>query len=125
MAEVESLRRLGVFYCAPLDLDWTMLRAYWDAYTVLPDGALGPRATDAKSAVLGENSRPDFYAADVDEALRWYRFLFLGRGKPTTHVRVLRALPNEALRAGAPPELLALLDYVATALEAPRATGGC
>ena len=125
MAEVEALRQFGVFYCAPLDLDWTMLRAYWDAYTVHPDGARGPQVTDARAAVLGEDSRPDLYGADADEALRWYRFLFLGRGKPSTHVRVLRGLSDEDLRAGAPPELQALLAHVAAALGAPQPGGEC
>jgi hypothetical protein len=125
MAEVESLRRFGVFYCAPLDLDWTMLRAYWDAYTDVRDGARGPRATDARPTVLGEDSKPHLYGADADEALQWYRFLFLGRGKPSTHVRALRALNDEALSAGAPAELRALLDYVAAAVETPGAAGAC
>ena len=123
MAEVESLRQFGIFYCAPLDLDWTMLQAYWNAYAIPADGGRGPQATDARPAVLGEDSRPDLYDAHADEALRWYRYLFLGRGKPATHSRVLRGLRDDELRASVPSELKALLTFVAAALAAPRPDG--
>jgi putative ATP-dependent endonuclease of the OLD family len=107
------LRQFGVFYCGPLDLDYSMLRAFPAAYHVVEPGRQGPsNRGDPRSAVLGEDGLPALYGADQDEALRWYRYLFLGRGKPSTHVRVLSALPSTDLAAGAPEELRALLTAV-------------
>lgn len=113
-----ALRRHNVFFCAPLDLDYSMLRAYPDAYQVVEPGRNGPSPQgDPRTAVLGENGRVDLYGADQESLLRWYRYLFLGRGKPSTHVRVLSGLTNEALVAGAPEELRALLTAIADRLD--------
>ncbi len=97
----------------PLDLDYSMLRAFPAAYQVVEPGRLGPSVQgDPRVAVLGENGRGDLYAQDKDEALRWYRYLFLGRGKPSTHVRVLSSQTHDVLAAGAPEELRALLTTI-------------
>jgi putative ATP-dependent endonuclease of OLD family len=112
------LRRFGVFYCAPLDLDYSLLGAFPAAYQVVEPGRQGPsNRGDPRSAVLGEDGLPALYGADQEEALRWYRYLFLGRGKPSTHVRVLSALPDDVLAAGAPEELRALLTAIVARLE--------
>jgi hypothetical protein len=70
--------------------------------------------------VLGDEGRGDLYAADQDQLLRWYRYLFLGRGKPSTHVRVLSAQTPQVLAAGAPEELRALLAAIAARLAPAR-----
>lgn len=107
------LQGRGVFFSAMLDLDYAMLQAYYGAYTVLEDGMHGPReGTDARDAVLGEGGNHAAYAADQDNALRWYRYLFLGRGKPGTHVRALSKLSDEQLRATAPQFLAALIEVM-------------
>jgi hypothetical protein len=51
--------------------------------------------------------------------MRWYRYLFLGRGKPSTHVRVLSAQDPAALAVGAPEELRALLNSIVARLTPP------
>lgn len=115
-----ALRRHNVFFCAPLDLDYSMLRAFPAAYQVVEPGRQGPSPQgDPRTAVLGENGRNDLYAADQDVPLRWYRYLFLGRGKPSTHVRVLSGQAADALAAGAPDELRALLASVSARLSPP------
>ncbi|EKP0279232.1 AAA family ATPase [Aeromonas bestiarum] len=115
---VNFLRQFNVFFCAPLDLDYSMLRAFPAAYQVVEPGRLGPSVQgDPRVAVLGENGRGDLYAQDKEEALRWYRYLFLGRGKPSTHVRVLSSQTHDILAAGAPEELRALLTTISTHLE--------
>ncbi len=107
------LRRFGVFFCAPLDLDYMMLTAFPGAYQVIEEGRRGPSATgDPRTAVLGESGRPDLYDGTHDQRLRWYRYLFLGRGKPSTHVRVLGSLDDEALAAQTPEVLRGLLSRV-------------
>ncbi len=109
----DHLRKFGVFFCSPLDLDLTMLSAFPDAYRKLDAGMTGPsQRGDAKLAVLGDDGQPSLYNASFDDQFRWYRYLFLGRGKPSTHVRVLSNVNFEDLREKAPPDLVALLEYV-------------
>lgn len=118
------LRGFGVFFSAPLDLDCSMYKAFPAAYQVLEPGALGPSAKgEPRGAVLGEDGKHALYDATWDEAFRWYRYLFLGRGKPSTHVRVLSSLGAPQLAAGAPEELKALIGYVQAKLE-PAGPGG-
>ena len=117
---VKRLRRFGVFFCAPLDLDYSMLRAFPAAYQVAEPGRQGPsNRGDPRTAVLGDDGLPALYAADQDGLLRWYRYLFLGRGKPSTHVRVLSGLAPADLAAGAPEELRVLLTAIIARLESP------
>jgi putative ATP-dependent endonuclease of the OLD family len=111
------LRQFHVFFSGPLDLDYSMLRAFPAAYQLVEPGRQGPSPRgDPRTAVLGEAGRSDLYTADQDTLLRWYRYLFLGRGKPSTHVRVLSGQTLEALAAGAPEELRALLSSISARL---------
>jgi putative ATP-dependent endonuclease of the OLD family len=113
----DHLRRFGIFFCSPLDLDWSMLSAFPDAYHRLEEGMTGPSERgDAKLSVLGPEGVPAAHAAALDDQFRWYRYLFIGRGKPSTHVRALSYLSAESLRSQAPEELAALLRYVADEL---------
>lgn len=114
------LRTFNVYFCAPLDLDYSMLQAFPAAYQVVDAGRQGPSPNgDPRTAVLGEAGRGDLYPAAEDGALRWYRYLFLGRGKPSTHVRVLSGMDEAMLAAGAPEELTALLQSIAARLSPP------
>lgn len=117
-AWAKRLRQFHVFFSAPLDLDYSMLRSFPGAYQVVEPGRQGPsNRGDPRSAVLGEDGVPTLYGADQDQALRWYRYLFLGRSKPSTHVRVLSTLPSADLADGAPEELRALLADIVARLE--------
>lgn len=112
-----DLRRHNVFFCTPLDLDYSMLRAFSSAYQVAEPGQKGPSSRgDPRTAVLGEAGQGDLYPTDQDTSLRWYRYLFLGRGKPSTHVRVLSGQTPEVLARGSPEELRALLASVVARL---------
>lgn len=111
---VDLFRSFGVFFCWPLDLDMSMLFAF-PAYRDLDEGMRGPAASgDVASAVLGDGGTPGVYAGmGYDELFRWYRYLFLGRGKPSTHIRVLGNMTDvDAVRAAIPEEISALLWYV-------------
>ena len=122
-ASINALRGFGVFFSAPLDLDYSMLTAFMATYQQLQSGMRGPRPGDARTAVLGDEGKPELYDATFDAALLWYRYLFLGRGKPSTHVRVLARLDTETLKAGIPDEFRALLYYVIAALAIVPAQG--
>lgn len=110
---VEKLRELGVFFCAPLDLDYSMLRAFPTAYQIAEAGRRGPSLEgDPRGAVLGEGGKPGLYDSDHDETFRWYRYLFLGRGKPATHLRVLSSLSLEDTAELIPDDLRKLLAEI-------------
>lgn len=91
--------------------------------TKLPESLRGVACKDRFEVPIQVRSAttdlPALYAADQDGLLRWYRYLFLGRGKPSTHVRVLSGLAAADLAAGAPEEPRALLTAIVARLEPP------
>lgn len=111
---VEHLHQHAVFFCTPLDLDMSMLLAFADEYRRLEAGKRGPKTVaQAAKAVLGKDGSPDEYdLKDWKDEFHWYQYLFLGRGKPTTHMHVLSRLTDAVLAKKAPPELRALLSHV-------------
>jgi putative ATP-dependent endonuclease of OLD family len=120
MSWANALRRHHVFFCTPLDLDYSMLRALPASYQVTEPGRTGPsQLGDPRTAVLGEEGRHDLYDAAHEPTLRWYRYLFLGRGKPSTHVRMLSGQDAGMLAANAPEELRALLQAITSRLAPP------
>lgn len=116
---IAELQRHGVFFCTPLDLDMTMLQAFPNEYRALESGMSGPNAAgDAARSVLGPTGNVAAYDAKTwDDAFHWYRYLFLNRGKPSTHIRILGALAAKTLAAGCPEVLKKLVEYVARALQ--------
>lgn len=108
-----QLRGHGVFLSSPLDLDWSLLSAYPHAYTALEDGEQGPSDASAVSAVFGEGVVPDGVDEDL---LRWYRYRFLTRSKPATHLRVLPDIAPSVLAAQMPEELRGLIEYAVAAM---------
>ncbi|MFJ9327355.1 ATP-dependent nuclease [Streptomyces sp. NPDC101230] len=108
------LRTFGVFFATPLDLDYSMLMSFPSAYTHLEPGERGPGSTDPTTTVFGENgTEPAYWGADAKiERLRWYRYLFLSRSKPSTHLRALGRLTDAELKSDAPKVLSALVRYI-------------
>lgn len=116
---MDWLENFNVYFCAPLDMDHTMLIAYEEAYTALEPGMQGPsNRGDPRSVVLGDDVNPNYYNnGDQERLLRWYRYLFLGRGKPSTHVRVLSRLSSEELSGPMPHRLKRMLESIQVLLE--------
>lgn len=112
---LRHLRQHGVFFAGPLDLDHAMLSKLPAAYIALEPGERGPnRDSDPTTAVIGEEGTdPDFWAEPAHlELLRWYRYLFLSRSKPSTHLRALARIADAELAANAPEVLTALVEHV-------------
>ena len=112
---LQHLRTHGVFFAGPLDLDHAMLFNFPAAYTALEPGERGPdRKSDPTTAVIGdEGTDPDFWAEPERlELLRWYRYLFLSRSKPSTHLLALARITDTELAASAPKVLTALVQQV-------------
>jgi hypothetical protein len=116
---IARLRKFAIFLCDPLDLDMTMLTAYSEEYRVLENGMQGPANDDqAARAVLGKQGDPEAYADEWADDFGWYRYLFLGRSKPATHVRVISRIEDKVLSERAPEVLKALLVHVTEAIGA-------
>ena len=118
---MSHLQTFGVYFASGLDLDMLMLKSFPDDYRRLTDGQTGPRegaevAKQAAAAVLGAEGDPTPYSEDTRALFPWYRYLFLGRSKPDTHLRVLSRIPDETLRDGSPEVLAALVESVRGAL---------
>ncbi|MEI8603968.1 ATP-dependent nuclease [Pseudoalteromonas sp. B160] len=108
----------NVYFSSPLDIDYSMLKAFPQQYKVAPDeNSTGPSNSSMPgNAVLGDEGNSAFYAHDLLD-LRWYRYLFLGRGKPSTHIRVLGTIASEQLAQNAPEELRALVQSIHSAIQ--------
>ncbi|GAB7048442.1 hypothetical protein JCM9534A_35680 [Catenuloplanes indicus JCM 9534] len=91
-----------------------MLSRFTAAYTRRKKGEIGPRKTDALAAVIGDESSDEDFWTTPGRArrLRWYRYLFLGRSKPSSHLRALSRLTDDELREGAPKVLVALIKHI-------------
>ena len=102
-----------------------LLKAFPEAYKV-EDGLAGPsipaadaakkeeRDNDAVGAVLkkeGSAVAGLFDSADLEDYY-WYRYLFLGRGKPSSHILAMTRLDDAKLVAQCPPALKSLVEII-------------
>ena len=126
---LEKLEEFGVFFSRPLDLDFMMLRAFPDGYQIVATGAEGPDIPDAEDAdretklkrvvraVLKDaGGVGETYKDEEREAFFWYRYLFLGRSKPATHILALSKIEDEDLAKLSPAVLRRLTNRMKTAL---------
>ena len=111
-----SLNKYGVYFSSPLDLDLAMLKAFPDAYeaTIPPGG--GPELTpeEAASVALSKDGI-DAYDDKLKEykaLMPAYRYHFLTRSKPATHLRALMNLDDNTVQTGMPAFLRLLIDRV-------------
>lgn len=114
---LQALRRESVFFSSPLDLDFSMLAAFPDAYRRPHPGGRGPRTGAAiveekKRVTLKTGGNPTLYDNSFDEEFCWYPYLFLNRSKPETHLAALSSIDSTALFAGAPSELRTLIEHI-------------
>lgn len=130
---VEHLEEFGVFFSAPLDLDFLMLEAFPEEYHATAHEGGGPQIPEeaeayarrilrARRAVLkAEGGDGQTYTDDEKHAFIWYSYLFLGRGKPSTHLLALNQLEDDALGFGAPDVLGRLIHRIENTLNPPPA----
>lgn len=118
---LQALRNQDVFFSYPLDIDFSMLRSFNQAYQHVRPGGQGPRTSDEaiaskKETTLKTGGIPAFYGADFDVAFAWYPYLFLSRSKPETHIAALARIDEGNLAQQAPPEIRALVARVRVVL---------
>jgi len=126
---LNRLKNYNVYFSAPLDLDFLLLEAFEDYYTAketYPKGG-GPRNPDkddepdeyaeylsgAITATLkSPKAEGKLYSEDQHKLMIWYKYHFLGRGKPGTHIQVLPSIPNKELKDGLPEVLQEIFDKI-------------
>ena len=127
---VEALEEHGVFFSFQLDIDYLMLGSFPDAYHQLVPANGGPRIPAPEDEHYCEKVKSAFAAivkkdptsitelppwADSTVAF-WYRYLFLGRGKPSTHSLALLNIQDEQLAATCPDVLKRLIRKIQSIL---------
>ncbi|AFZ24370.1 hypothetical protein Cylst_2133 [Cylindrospermum stagnale PCC 7417] len=129
---IKILESFGVFYSAPLDLDMIMLSSFPDAYKAIIDNRSRPRIPDknnanynddmdgVKKAVLGKDANLSTYSEELQELLPWYRYLFLSKSKPSTHLQALCKIDNKDLKQKTPPVLERLLKHTTKEISANK-----
>lgn len=116
---VDYLEEQNVFFSAPLDLDMEMLSAFPAAYeTIIPKGG-GPSLTpdEAVAVVLGKGGKgiADYTAAEFagyKDRMPAYRYHFLTRSKPATHLQALAQLDDKELKTSMPEIYRRLLEHI-------------
>jgi hypothetical protein len=115
---LKALRAEGIFFSFPLDIDFTMLRAFSTSYQHPNPGGHGPRGgasaiREKKSVTLKTGGKPELYGSLYDEEFKWYPYLFLSRSKPETHVAALARIGDDRLMVeNAPQGLKDLINHL-------------
>lgn len=113
----QALANKGVFFSHPLDIDFSMLRAFGDEYRILQPGGRGPRTDNEaiqqkKATTLKHGGRVELYDNDFNDCFAWYPYLFLNRSKPETHIAALSRIDSQRLAEQAPSEIKDLVMLV-------------
>jgi putative ATP-dependent endonuclease of OLD family len=129
---IDRLAEYDVYFSAPLDLDFLMLRAFPDEYKAAKDGGNGPKLPDRKdkkkdeaareavirSVLKAEGGDASTYEDDEVDDFFWYRYLFLGRGKPTTHLLAMAEIAEKELAEDSPEVIATICDRMKELLKA-------
>lgn len=125
---IKHLEGFGVYLSAPLDLDMMMLRQFPEAYKATIPLGYGPRVPEHSSPELStylNNAAEAILSKDdpaygvywnqlkgMMELFPWYRFLFLSKGKPSTHLLALSRVSEDDMREHAPPMMKRMLNHI-------------
>ncbi len=110
----DHLEARGIFFSAPLDLDFAMLTAFPKAFNAIP---VAP-TLESQKAVLGKSHEgADQYTPQEQAWFDAYHHYFKLNSKPAAHLSALSSLSDGELLAGLPPSLDRLADAVIAALE--------
>lgn len=114
---IANLEPLGVFFSAPMDLDFSMIKAYPNAYGLTADDLVIPKLPQVKS-VLGDSHHDRLQYSLTDRKLFVaYHKLFKLDSKPKSHIEALSKLTDAQLLAAMPNSLGRLADFVIAKVE--------
>jgi putative ATP-dependent endonuclease of OLD family len=116
-AVLEFLESCGVYFSAPLDLDFSMLSAYPDAYR-LDRNNVAPPDADTLTAILGKGRKleAEQYSPEQSALFAEYCRIFSKGSKPVQHLTALSNLSSETLLGAIPPVMSRLVSAVKTRL---------
>lgn len=121
---IEKLEKEDVFFSYPLDLDFTMLMSFQEEYqNTMERGPQIPKDSNSteydeklkksiQATLKNEKAIAKTYSEDEKKLMIWYNSLFLGRGKPSTHIAALKDIDEHEIIENAPKELLRLIQRV-------------
>ncbi|MBY6086826.1 AAA family ATPase [Priestia flexa] len=124
---VESLEAYGVYYSAPLDIDFMMIESFLDAYKKTVPKHGGPKGVDkekdsieyldrlekgVRATLKTEGGSGITYSDEQKELMIWYDYFFLGRGKPGTHIMALENIDTKLLIEKLPIPLKKLMKGI-------------
>lgn len=128
---IYMLKYYNVHFSYPLDIDFMMLEKFPNEYKTLSLGQRGPtipnsedanytqKVKEAIASVIKKTKKEDIDAINIAdypniEYYFWYKYLFLGQGKPTSHLNALSKISDDNLKTNCPDILKALIDNINT-----------
>ena len=109
---LEILEQRGIYFSFPMDLDFSMLNSYPEAYEVEDDDHVLPKLTDKRSVLGKSRHDPDQYDEDEQKLFITYHKRFKLGSKPAAHINALSILDNETILADMPPSLDRLVNGI-------------
>jgi putative ATP-dependent endonuclease of OLD family len=110
------LKSHGVFFSFPLDLDFSMIRAFPASYGVETDHMCAPDDTSCKSVLGKSHADISWYSDDERKYFGDYHSLFKVGSKPASHIQALSNLKLEDIAVALPQPYGELVNYVKTKL---------
>ena len=93
-----------------------MLDRYETIYRSIAGAPRASVTSAVQSTLKSETVMGEMYDDREKELMRWYNYLFLNRGKPSTHIMALSELSNDEFETSIPDVLSRLLDNVRSKL---------
>jgi putative ATP-dependent endonuclease of OLD family len=106
------LKRHGVFFSFPLDLDFSMIRAFPAGYGVETDHMSAPDDSTCKSVLGKSHADISWYSDDERKYFDDYHALFKVGSKPASHIQALSNLKLEDVAVALPQPYGELVNYV-------------
>ena len=112
---LDELEKKDIFYSRPMDLDFSMLKAFPNKFKIKNNDTLPSQSL--VESVLGESHHnPGQYTEEERKLFSSYRKLFKLGSKPVNHIQALADLTDEELLKNMPESLSRLADAVKTKL---------
>jgi len=112
---LDELEKKDIFYSRPMDLDFSMLKAFPNKFKVENNDTL-PSQSLVESVLGGSHHNPEQYTEEERKLFASYHKLFKLGSKPANHIQALANLTDEELLNNMPESLSRLADAVKTKL---------
>lgn len=112
---LDELEKKDIFYSRPMDLDFSMLKAFPNKFKVENNDTL-PSQSLVESVLGKKHHNPEQYTEEERKLFASYHKLFKLGSKPVNHIQALANLTDEELLNNMPESLSRLADAVKTKL---------